>query len=138
MRVLMFMVLFGTFGFICSCSGSQQKNTEAGKRPVKTERAKEVVNVDVNKLFGSWEDTSLAKLNMMLFKDGSAKSDNSETLIYTKWKLDGNKLILTAKSIGNGISSISNEAYIIEQLNDKTMVLRYGDYVRKYLKKPGC
>ncbi|WP_354830669.1 lipocalin family protein [Akkermansia muciniphila] len=40
---------------------------------------------------------------MALMPDGRASSINMHTLLYTGWRLDGNRLTLTGKSTGNEI-----------------------------------
>lgn len=65
-------------------------------------------------------------------KGGTASSINMATLVYESWKQDGNQLILTGKSIGNGqtieftdtmsIQKISNDSLI---LDDRGREIRY-------------
>jgi hypothetical protein len=86
-------------------------------------------------LIGSWLDTSKRKLHFTLFKDGTARSDNMKTLLYRKWHIEGNTLIITEESIGNGNTSIENYEYDIILLNDTTLVLKNGDIIERYIKK---
>ena len=86
-------------------------------------------------LIGSWLDTSESKLHFTLFKDGTARSDNMETLLYKKWRIEGNKLILTEESIGNGNTSIGDYEYEIVLLNDKELSLKKGKLIERYVKK---
>ena len=123
---------------ISSCSDVQQKVAGSNEMGVKSEKSQGADKIDVKMLIGNWEDTSLAKLSMMLLEDGTARSTSSKTLIYTNWRVEGNKLIMTAKSIGNGISTIGDETYTIVKLNDKKLILKLGDYVAIFVRKPGC
>ncbi|SIQ07284.1 lipocalin-like domain-containing protein [Maribacter ulvicola] len=96
---------------------------------------KPVTLINEKLLIGSWLDQSESKLHFSLFKDGTASSDNMATLLYKKWKLDGTKLILTAKSIGNGNSSTDDETYQIKTLTEEKMVLQNGNYLLEFVKK---
>lgn len=91
--------------------------------------------IDKALLIGSWIDTSAAALNFTLLADGTARSDNMRTLLYEHWRTEGDRLILTAKSIGNGVSSVSEEVYVIEVLTDSTLLLKEGTYERGYVRK---
>lgn len=62
-----------------------------------------------------------------LEKDGKAVSVNMATLQYESWKLENNKLVLSGKSIGNGQTIEFSEAYKIEKLTEKELILRDGD-----------
>ncbi len=86
-------------------------------------------------LIGSWLDTSESKLHFTLFNDGTARSDNMETLLYRKWRLEGNNLILTEESIGNGNTSVGDYKYEIVLLNDKALSLKRGKLIKRYVKK---
>ena len=87
------------------------------------------------KLIGSWLDTSERKLHFTLFKNGTAHSDNMKTLLYKKWKVDENRLIITAKSIGNKNSSVNDNIYEIILLNDNELVLKNGKLIERYVRK---
>jgi hypothetical protein len=86
-------------------------------------------------LIGSWLDTSERKLHFTLFKDGTARSDNMKTLLYKKWRIEENNLILTEESIGNGNTSLDNYEYEIVLLNDTTLFLKNGEEIERYVKK---
>ena len=58
-----------------------------------------------------------------------------ETLLYQKWELKGDSLILTMKSIGNGTTSIDEMAYKIEMPNSNKMILLTEYSSNEYLKK---
>ncbi|MBE9467055.1 MAG: hypothetical protein IMY72_01890 [Bacteroidetes bacterium] len=97
----------------------------------------EHTNFEIKKkqLIGSWLDTSESKLHFTLFKDGTARSDNMETLLYRKWRMEGNNLILTEESVGNGNTSIGDYEYEIVLLNDKALSLKNGKSIERYVKK---
>ncbi len=97
----------------------------------------EHTNSEINEelLIGSWLDTSESKLHFTLFADSTARSDNMETLLYRKWRLQGKSLILTEESIGNGTTSVGDYEYEIVSLNDKTLSLKNGKFTKQYVKK---
>ena len=80
---------------------------------------------------GSWLDISESKLHFTLFEDGSARSDNMKTLLYKKWQVKGNNLILTQESIGNANSFIDDYEYEIVLLNDKELSLKKREFYQK-------
>jgi len=85
-------------------------------------------------LIGSWKDKSSAALHFSLLSDGSARSDNMQTLLYQKWSVKGNKLTLTIKSIGNGNSSVSEEVFDIYKLDEESLILKQDNIVFEYSK----
>jgi len=137
LRVLLILIFTGAFLMLNSCSESQKKSEKASE-VVEVEKHKETNKVDVDKLIGSWKDTSETGLDILFLEDGSTRSLHSKTLLYTNWKLNGNRLTLSSKSVGNGISFFDDETYVIIQLNDKSLALQKGDYVVRYTRKNGC
>ena len=65
--------------------------------------------------------------------DGTAASIGMATLQYEQWSLDGDRLILTGRSIGNGQTIQFTDTMNILRLADDTLSLGKGDrYVRDY------
>ena len=60
---------------------------------------------------------------MQLLPDGRAVSINMHTLLYQGWQLDGSRLILTGKSMGNGNSSLFTATSTIDSLSRNTLIL---------------
>ena len=60
---------------------------------------------------------------MQLLPDGRAVSINMHTLLYQSWQLDGNRLTLTGKSMGNGNSSLFTATSTIDSLSRNTLIL---------------
>ena len=89
---------------------------------------------DKSLIIGSWVDTSEVALNFTLFANGTARSDNMKTLLYKNWRINGNKIILTIESIGNGTSSINDETFNIQKLNTNELILKAGNSSFKYIK----
>lgn len=67
--------------------------------------------------------------------NGVATSVNMATLQYDTWRTDGNELIMTGHSIGNGQTIEFTETYTIEKLTDDTLVLRNGDMTMTYTRQ---
>lgn len=86
-------------------------------------------------IIGSWLDQSEAKLHFTLLENGKARSDNMKTLLYQKWELRNDSLILTVKSEGNGNSSIDKSAYKIDMPSSNKMILSDTYSSNEYLKK---
>lgn len=97
-------------------------------------KTKEKSTINKELLIGSWNDQSSSALHFSLLEDGTAKSDNMETILYQKWKVHGSQLYLTVKSIGNGNSSIDVEIYEIQKLNKRQMILKQGELRFEYEK----
>lgn len=85
-------------------------------------------------LVGSWKDTSPSALHFTLFEDGTAKSDNMETLLYKSWSVKDNKITFIVESIGNKTTSIDTIVQTIEKLTDDELLLVDGD-IREAFKK---
>ena len=111
-----------------SCKDNAQQHTVSTKVRAPTLASKEL-------LIGSWLDTSASALHFTLLKDGTARSDNMATLLYTHWKLDNNLLTLRATSIGNGTESTSDEIYTIKSLTAHKMILLQENIKLVFVKK---
>ena len=94
-------------------------------------------------LVGSWVEEGVTvngvdvQQGFELFPDGMAASINMATLRYKKWRLNGDRLVLTTQSIGNGNSSIDEEIYRVEslRLDLSSMNLVQGDRIISYRKE---
>lgn len=119
-----------------SCKeGSKTVIDKSGNESIELKTNNEkMASFDKNLLVGSWEDTSESALHFSLFADGTARSDNMKTLLYQSWRLENNKLVLTAKSIGNDTSSIDDEVYSVEELTENKMILKRGESIFEYHK----
>lgn len=90
---------------------------------------------DDHLLVGSWKDTSQAALHFTLFKDGTARSDNMETLLYKTWSVNGKQVTFTIESVGNGTSSTDTIIYTIEKLSADELILRRGTELSRYTRQ---
>lgn len=70
-----------------------------------------------------------------LEKGGKARSVNSATLLYEKWEQKGDTLILSGKSLGNGVTIDFSDTYLIEKLSDDELILKNEDLTIKYHKQ---
>lgn len=66
---------------------------------------------------------------------GSASSVNMATLVYESWKQEGNQLILTGKSIGNGQTIEFTDTMAIKKLTADSLVLDNQGIEISYSKK---
>jgi len=115
--------------FLISCK-NEHKNSDETVITQKITEHKSTINEDL--LIGSWKDQSPSLLHFSINADGTAKSDNMETLLYQKWEVKDNQLYLTTESIGNGSSSTDTAVYEIEKLNKNQMILKQGEMLFEY------
>ena len=73
---------------------------------------------------------------MRLLPDGRAVSINMHTLLYQSWQLDGNRLTLTGKSMGNGNSSLFTATSTIARLSRNTLILDTDGTRETYTRMP--
>ncbi len=116
--------------FWASCKIDRPKTPEKNTSP---NLEKSIVEKEF--LVGSWKDTSPSALHFTLFNDGTAHSDNMNTLLYKNWNVKGNQITFTVESIGNGTSSIDTVTYIIEKLYVNELILRRGTNLSEYTKE---
>ncbi len=67
--------------------------------------------------------------------DGTASSINMATLQYETWKREGDNLILSGKSIGNGQTISFSDTLLIKNLTDEEMSLTRGEVTITYRKR---
>lgn len=67
--------------------------------------------------------------------DGKASSINMATLAYDTWTIEGNRLILGGKSIGNGQTIDFSDTLVVVRLSADTMVLRMGAMDPEYTRE---
>lgn len=72
---------------------------------------------------------------ILIEKGGRAVSVNMATLQYESWKQEGDMLILSGKSIGNGQTLDFSDAYKIVRLTDSELVLQDGGALLSYKRK---
>ena len=72
---------------------------------------------------------------MLLKENGEARSINMHTLLYEKWEKDGDKLILSGKSIGNGQTIAFDISYLIKKVDAGQLVLNNGGEDLVFIKK---
>lgn len=109
---------------------SNDNKTQSETQTTETNDSK----IDTSLLVGSWIDTSQSALNVTLFADGTARSDNMATMLYKNWQVKGNTITFTIESIGNGNSSTNNDSYEIQKLNEDEMILQSENRAFTYRK----
>lgn len=88
-------------------------------------------------LIGSWIKpiTGIAgEDGFLLNENGSAASINSATLLYKSWKREGDKIIMSIESIGNGQTISSVDTMKILKLDKDSLVLDNQGLVMRYHK----
>lgn len=70
-----------------------------------------------------------------LEKDGKASSINSATLQYKSWVRQGDTLVLSGQSLGNGQTIDFVDSYQIEKLSDTELILKSEDMTINYTKQ---
>lgn len=93
---------------------------------------------DGNSIEGKWVEPVPGMENQTqginLEKGGKASSINMATLQYDSWEKEGNKLILSGKSIGNHQTISFSDTLIIEKLTNKELTLKKGELTINYNK----
>lgn len=70
-----------------------------------------------------------------LEKDGKASSINSATLQYKSWVQQGDTLVLSGQSLGNGQTIDFVDSYKIERLSADELILKSDDLTINYHKQ---
>lgn len=85
---------------------------------------------------GTWVEPVPGMENMMqgiqLEKGGKASSVNMATLVYDHWERQGDKLILSGTSIGNGVSGEFTDTLTIVGCTENELNLKRGEYAINY------
>ena len=85
---------------------------------------------------GNWVEPVPGMENMTqgfsLKADGKASSINMTTLQYDAWKQEGGRLILSGKSIGNGITIPVSDTFVVEKLTPDSLILKKQLLTLKY------
>ncbi|MBB5639098.1 hypothetical protein HDE68_005036 [Pedobacter cryoconitis] len=116
------MILFGT-----ACQNNQQ-NHENNANP-KQGDSTTVKNGSAlaERIIGKWVQPipgqEPSKQGIQLNSDGSASSINIHTLIYEKWKLKGDTLLLSNHTEGVKTTGSYVDTTLIKDLTDSTLVL---------------
>lgn len=120
----------------------EKKNNSASTPQLSVKETEHVSD----KLIGSW----VAPVNgmpdmvegMKLDEGGVASSINMATLIYKSWQSTGNNkdentdyLILSGKSVGNGITIDFTDTLKINKLTADSLIVTNGDYTRAYYRQ---
>ena len=83
-------------------------------------------------LVGSWVEPNPINANefqgMKIRADGSAESINMATLLYKKWWMEDDSLVLVSESIGNRVTSLDTMKYAIIRLDTEVLEIRFNDY----------
>jgi hypothetical protein len=124
-------ILLGSGIFIISC---KEKNQDANQDLTDQNKIEKSAVTNTSSLIGSWEDQSEKALHFTLNADGTAQSDNMETLLYQQWSIKDNQLFLVAKSVGNKQTYIDTIVYSIQKLDHSELIIKRGDLILEYKK----
>lgn len=69
---------------------------------------------------------------IVLNEDGTASSINMSTLRYESWKQDGDRLILSGKSVGNGQTISFSDTVTVYRLDADTLVVGSPNFKQVY------
>jgi len=90
-------------------------------------------------LVGSWVERNPIHekefQGMTLRDDGTAESINMATLLYKKWWIEQDSLVLVYQSIGNKVTFVDTTKYEIIRLNTKELEIRFKEYSFTYQKQ---
>ena len=93
------------------------------------------------KIEGTWLEPIPGMENRLqgfkLEDNGKASSVNMATLLYDSWKQDGNHLILSGKSIGNGTTFAFTDTLVVDNLTEDSLILRRGEMTLRYARNGG-
>lgn len=67
--------------------------------------------------------------------NGVASSVNMATLLYEQWKKDGETLLLSGKSIGNGQTIAFTDTLHIVKVTTDSLVLSQGEHIIRYVRQ---
>ncbi len=90
---------------------------------------------------GEWVEPVPGMENCMqgisLQAGGKASSVNMATLQYESWKREGSQLVLSGKSIGNGLTIPFSDTLLVEKLTQDSLILKKGTLVLRYSRSEG-
>ena len=127
MKYLVRLAALGVILLLNSCQNNSTANKETNSKLVSKQ------------FIGSW--VQLNPINakevqgFVLNADGSAQSINMATMIYKKWWIDSNKLVLILESIGNKVTSFDTIKYDVVEINDTELKLKEGTLLDEYRRK---
>lgn len=90
---------------------------------------------------GTWIEPVPGMENMTqgfrLEDGGRASSVDMATLQYEAWRRDGDRLILSGKSIGNGFTAQFSDTLVVEKLTEDSLVVRKKALTLRYARDNG-
>ena len=96
---------------------------------------------DLPQMEGTWVEPVPGMENSVqgfkLEEGGKASSVNMATLQYESWKQEGDKLVLSGKSIGNGVTIPFSDTLEIAGLTQDSLFLKRGTLVLRYVRNDG-
>jgi len=116
------MILFGA-----ACQNSQQNHENAATSKQGDSTIVKNESALAERIVGKWVQPipgqEPSKQGIQLNTDGSASSINMHTLIYEKWKLKGDTLLLSSRTEGVKSTGSYTDTTLIKNLTDSTLAL---------------
>lgn len=92
-----------------------------------------------NSIEGNWTEPVPGMENQLqgihLEEGGKASSINMATLQYENWEKEGDKLILSGKSIGNHVTTSFKDTFTIVSLSNNALSLKKGSLTINYTRE---
>jgi hypothetical protein len=131
-QALAFTVLMGFF--LTSCSDNKKVQDP------EIENVEEVTAVGTNdELVGRWAEPNPINAQEVqgieMMEDGTAKSINMATLLYSKWWIKDQQLFLVEESLGSGGSTVDTATYEIIKVDKDSLVLKNNNQTIRYKKQ---
>lgn len=133
---ILIAITFASSLAACNNAQKQPENT-AEKSPATSATVEKPA--PGSKLAGKWVQPipgqEPEKQGIQLNPDGTASSINMHTLIYDKWELKGDTLIMWNHTTGVKVEGHSIDTTVIKQLTDSTLILTSMGMEQRYTRE---
>jgi hypothetical protein len=121
--------------FLTSCTKTKEMQTKEND----TSAAKEEIKNNEDLVVGNWVEPNPINdkevQGIEIIKGGDAKSINMATLLYSKWWIKDNQLLIVEESVGNKVSSIDTATFDIVKVDQDSLILKDQFKTVKYKKQ---
>ncbi len=140
LKIVVSLIVISSVFFLNSCTDTKKKDKVEQKteQPIK-KTEKQSAKLEKALLVGSWVEKPKGEFGpqgFTLYGNNKASSIKTATLVYQKWRTEGNNLILTSKSIGNGSTSVGDETYEVLVLDNTTLKIKINKSIIEYQRIP--
>ncbi|MGY0036715.1 lipocalin family protein [Pedobacter sp. NJ-S-72] len=129
MRIKITLLAAATVLFAACQNGQKHQTSQQESDKATAQKQPDLVTKE--KLTGKWiqpipgQEPAVQGIEMKA--DGSASSINMHTLLYKKWKLNGDTLVLSNYTTGVKLSGPGVDTALITTLTDSTLTLTYSN-----------